>query len=266
MSNFLKHLKLMSVTFLRRFFRWKIRVFWNVFGALTSFISFLVVWTAILQGGFQGLGMLTRENYLVFLLTGSITWTMIKSSVHDMSFHFVTEKHRKTLAYIMMSPLNRISYLYSTLSYPMFNSLVKNVPVVIVASFFGFSFSGSVLLAILVLLLIFISFSGLGIMLASLAAWREGLAHSATAIMSILYLFSGVHYPLAVFPQPFEDIFRLLPTTQAIDAIRAIGLEGAGLMDIWGTVLYLVVFATISIALGIYVFRRMEKKAMYLGI
>ncbi len=266
MKKFLKHLKIMGITELRRYFRWKIRIFWDIFGSFIEFIGFLVVWTAILEGGFQGLGMMTKDNYITFILTGSLLWTVIESCFGRMSYSFVREKHRKTLIYLMISPLNRISYLYGTLSQPLLQVFLRNTPVLIVASLIGFVFHGSIFLALIIFILTFLAFSGIGIILAALAAWKEGFRQAAWVIARSLYIISGVYYPLAVFPEPFRGVFRMLPTTQAIDALRKVGLQGAGLAEVSGALIYLAIVAVISISIGLWVFKRMAKKAMYLGI
>lgn len=266
MKKFLSQMKLIAVTELKRYFRWKTRIFWSMFGALIGFLSFVVVWAAILQGGFQGLGMLTKDNYIAFVLSGSLLWTVIRTSIGRMSRHFVREKHRKTLAYIMISPLNRIAYLYGSLSQPILQMILRNTPVIIVALLLGFQFHGNILLASLIFILAFLAFSGVGLVLAALAAWKEGFIDAAWVVSEVLYLVSGVHYPLEVFPESLENIFRLLPTTQAIDALRAVGIQGAGVTEIAGPLIYLGVLSIISVFIGLYVFRRMAKKAMYLGI
>lgn len=265
-KNAIRDLKDVSWITIKRFFRWRMRVFWTLLGAIISFVSFVIVWTAILEGGFQGLGMLTKENYITFLLSGSLLWSVISVCFSSMPVSFITEKHRKTLPYILMSPVNRISYMYGRISQAVLSIIIKNVPVLILGFILGFQFIGNIFTALLIFLLTFIAFSGIGLKLASLAAWKEGFIQGSHVFKEALYLTSGVHYPLAVFPGSVERVFRLLPTTQAIDALRKVGMEGASITQVSGTLIYLTVLSVITITIGILLFKKIEKKAMLLGI
>ncbi len=258
--------KEVSIIALKRFFRWRSRVIWKLLGGIISFLTFLVVWTAIVEGGFQSLGMLTKDNYITFLLTGALLWSVIKICLTDMSHSFIIEKHRKTLPYVMMSPVNRIAYMYGRMSQPALSIIINNVPVLILGFLVGFQFHGNMITALLIFLLTFTAFSGIGIILASLASWKEGIQDGSYVLKDALYFISGVHYPLAVFPDTFEKAFRFLPTTRAIDALRAVGIEGATLSQVSGTLIYLAVMSVITITLGVIIFKKIEKKAMLLGI
>jgi hypothetical protein len=57
-----------------------------------------------------------------------------------------------------------------------------------------------------------------------------------------------------------------LPTTQAINTIRAVGMNGATITQLVPQLIYLVLFSIISISLAYFTFRLIEKKAMLIGI
>ncbi len=266
--RFFKDLRIMFVAETKRYYRWKERIVWDVLFTLIGFFGFVLVWRTVFAGGFQGVGDLTSGNYITFLLTGSLFWIVIKQGIGwQISFAFAEDKHRRVLPYIMISPLNKISYLYGKIGVSVIRALISNLIIITIATLmFGFAYKGSILLTFVFLVLTFMAFSGIGIVIASLGAWREGIADFAIVLTELLYLISGVHYPVEVYPEPIRNMLSLLPTTQAINAGRAIGLHGAGLFDIAPQILYIGVLAIIGPLLGYLTFRWVKNRAMLIGI
>ncbi len=266
--RFFRDLRIMFVAEIKRYYRWKERVVWDVLFTLIAFFGFILVWRTVLMGGFQGVGDLTAENYITFLLTGTVMWVVIRQGIGwQMAFAFTQDKHRRVLPYIMISPMNKIAYLYGKIGTGLLRSIINNIIIIIVASlFFEFYYAGSTVLTIFLFALTFVAFSGIGLIIASLGAVREGIADFSLVLIEFVYLVSGVYYPIEVFPENIRGFVLLLPTTQAINAVRKIGLHGAGFFDILPQILYLGVLAIISPIIGYYVFRWVKNRAMLIGI
>src|SRR4030042_5793603 len=98
--RFFRDLLIMLVAEIKIYYRWKERVVWDVIFALIAFLGFVLVWRAVLLGGFQGLGDLTAENYVTFLLSGSMMWVVISQGIGwQMAFAFTEDKHGRVLPY-----------------------------------------------------------------------------------------------------------------------------------------------------------------------
>jgi len=266
--RFLRDLGIMFITEIKRYYRWKERIVWDVLFTLLGFFGFILVWRAVLMGGFQGVGDLTAENYITFLLIGSLLWVVIKQGIGwQIAYAFADDKHRRVLPYIMISPLNKISYLYGKIGAGLVRAVLSNVIIIIIALLlFNFTYKGSLILTLLFFILTFIAFSGIGLIVASLGAWREGFSEFALVFAESLYLLSGVYYPIEVFPEGIRNIVNLLPTTQAINAVRAIGIHGAGLYETMPQLLYIGVLAVVASILGYITFRWVKNRAMLIGI
>jgi ABC-2 type transport system permease protein len=76
-------------------------------------------------------------------------------------------------------------------------------------------------------------------------------------------LVSGVYFPLEVLPQWGRAIGYLLPQTYAYDAARMALLSGASIMNplVVGDFTRLVLFAFVTVPIGIYLFKRSLRKA-----
>ena len=252
---------------LKKFLRWKERLLWNLIGTFTMFISFVFVWSAVFGAGLHGIGNLTKENYITFLLAGTLLWEIIGINLGPVSHVFVREKYMRTSIYLLVSPASRFAYLLAKAGIALVQIFITNGVIFLVAiTFFNFVFKGSLLLVLLVFILTFLCFHGLGVAIAALGAWREGIADFSWIFSNVLMILSGVWYPVQIFPEPIRSFCRILPTTQAIEMVRAIGIQGAGLAEILPSLVYLSGFTIVFLILAYSVFRWVEGKAMLIGI
>lgn len=253
---------------LKVYFRWKDWVFFDAIGALLPFITFIFVWRAILMGGFGGVGELTPENYIPFMLSGSVLWTFITISMgHEITHCFIDEVRHRTGQNLLLSPVHKMAIPYGKALLSIVRATISNAVIIIFSLLiFGVTVKGSLTLVVLIIAINFFAFSGIGLIIAALGLWRHGLADSVWVIRQILYIFSGVHYPIEVLPETLKNISLLLPSTQAINMTRAILLKGAGIFDIWFSFLYLIIFAVIILIISAFAFKIVEGKAMIIGI
>jgi ABC-2 type transport system permease protein len=252
---------------LRKFYRWKERILWDLIGPLTLFLGFVLVWKAVLAGGFAGIGNLNADTYVIFLLSGTLLWQVIGINLGPVSHTFVREKYARSSVYFLLSPASRLAFIFAKASLALVQILITNGIVILIAILlFDFSFNGSLLLAGLIYMLTFLAFSGIGIGFAALGAWREGIADGVWLCSEVLMILSGVWYPIEIFPEPIRSFCAALPSTQAIQAIRTIGIEGAGIAQLAPQLVYLGGLAMISPIIGYYIFKWVEGKAMLIGI
>ncbi len=75
----------------------------------------------------------------------------------------------------------------------------------------------------------------------------------------MLLVVSGVYYPVSVLPGWMQWLSTFSPATYALRGVRASILDGAGVA--WADVWPLLVIGTVSIPLGLAVFRTGERYA-----
>jgi len=108
---------------------------------------------------------------------------------------------------------------------------------------------------LVVLVLTLASFSSAGILAAAaVMVFKRGdpvefLFGNASRV------FSGVFFPVAVFPGWLQRVAWALPLTHALEGMRRTLLMGASLPSIAGSLLYLVLFSLISLPISIVLFR-----------
>ncbi|RLJ00150.1 MAG: hypothetical protein DRP06_02450 [Candidatus Aenigmatarchaeota archaeon] len=265
--RFVSDFVVLTIAEIRKYYRWKERIIWDIFGTLAFLLSFLLVWGAVFSSSSVEIGGLNKDNYIIFLVTGSLLWPAIGICLGPLSSAFVREKYHRSSTYFFLSPASRFAFLFAKAVASMIEVLLISLLILMLIIFsYEFTFKGSLILAGMVFFLTFLSFSGVGMTLAVLGAWREGISEISFILSEVLMLLSGVFYPLEVFPESLRAFCEVLPTTQAISTLRMIGMEGATLTQIMPQLIYLAIFSIISISIAYFAFRRIEKKAMLIGI
>jgi ABC-2 type transport system permease protein len=116
--------------------------------------------------------------------------------------------------------------------------------------------------ATVVLLLSLLTFIGFGVISAAFTLVFKRSDPTTVFINSIALVFSGVFFPILVFPPWLRIISYLLPFTYALRALRGALMGGASLVDLALDVTILFGFAVVLIPLSIwalrYAIRRMK--------
>ncbi|MCD6477036.1 MAG: ABC transporter permease [Candidatus Aenigmarchaeota archaeon] len=267
MIRFFRDLKTFFIAEIKRYYLFKERILWDSLFPIIGLFSFILIWRAVINTGFQGLGDLRPDNYVMFILMGNLLWQIISSSLGGLAHVMVDERYSRTLTYVFLSPANKISYLYAKSARSLMRFIITNLIMLFFASlFFDISIKGNIISIILIFALSYISFSAFGLIFSALGGWRDGFADLAWVISSVLYLLSGVQYPIEVFPESIRRIVLLLPTTQALNAVRAVSLHAADIYEILPQIVYLIILGIVSFILLHVTFKWLEKKISLVGV
>ncbi len=236
----------------RRYIWWDLAFFvWTIANTLT------IVFIA--KGIEATGGAIDVEEVTTALLIGAVVWAYL-----GIIFEFITEtvaweRWEGTIEYTFMAPLARSMHLGGSGVYAVLYGLVRaSLLFVVVAMFFGLSMSDANFpAAFAVLLIASVSFFGIGMMTAVLPLISpEKGAQLGFVAQGMLLVVSGVYYPVSVLPEWMQWISKISPATYALRGIRGSILEGKGLL--WANVWPLLVIGTVSIPLGLAVFKRGE--------
>ena len=77
-----------------------------------------------------------------------------------------------------------------------------------------------------------LSFSALGLLIASRARTIEAVSGLMNVVMLPMWVLSGVFFSAQRFPDAVQPVIKALPLTALIDALRATILQGAGLAQL----------------------------------
>jgi ABC-type polysaccharide/polyol phosphate export permease len=170
------------------------------------------------------------SRYLDFLFPGLLGMNLMGTGMWSLGFAIGDMRQRKLLRRLLVTPMRRSSFLASLLS-ARFVFLVLEVVALVLVGVFALDvpFRGSVLGFALVCALAGLTFSALGVLVASRAKTIQGVSGMLNLAMVPMWLGSGVFFSYERFPETMHPLLKLLPLTALNDALRGLMLDGVGL-------------------------------------
>lgn len=173
------------------------------------------------------------------------------------------------LEMIIMSPMRMRTFFAGTMLWTYLYATMYVLLYFIVGIFVfkvSFVFSASSWLTIPILILLIISLSGIGLISASmflLANAKGEVEPIGWGVSTLSALVAGVYFPPEYLPPAIRIISRAMPQTYALEAIREIMLNGAGIgcIKVQLAFIYLAIFSVILLPAGIYLFNCGIRKA-----
>jgi len=164
---------------------------------------------------------------------GLLGMNLMGSGIWGLGFAIVDARKKRLLKRLIATPMSRFQYLAS---FALSRLTLLFIEVGLLLGFamlvFGVPLRGSLPLLILICLVSSLCFASLGLLIASRAQTMEGASGLMNLVMLPMWIFSGVFFSAARFPDQIQPLIQALPLTAVIDALRATILRGAG----WHTV------------------------------
>ncbi|PJZ40993.1 ABC transporter permease [Leptospira kmetyi] len=195
-------------------------------------------------------------RYIDYLVPGMLAMGVMNSCLWGVGWNLIEMRMKKLLRRMSATPMNK---LYFLLSFFFTRLIVTAVESAILLGFtlltFENSFEGSIGAALLVYLAGNFAFACIGMFIGSRAAGSQvgnGLVNAVTFPMMVL---SGIFFSYQNFPEVVLPFIRNLPLTLMADSLRAVFIEGAGLMFVIPTVISLLVYGIVFLFIGSRIFR-----------
>jgi ABC-type multidrug transport system permease subunit len=195
-------------------------------------------------------------RYIDFVVPGLLGMNLMSSAIWGMGFAIVEARQKKLLKRLVASPMPRWQYLASfTLSRIALLVIEVGVFLGFAKVAFGVPFRGPVWQLILICVITSLSFSALGLLIASRAKTMEAASGLMNLAMLPMWILSGVFFSASRFPAIIQPIVRALPLTAAIDAMRGNMLQGHNLIDLRAPVAILLAWMIVPFFVALRIFR-----------
>ena len=202
---------------------------------------------------------LVREpgaRYIDFLVPGLLGMNLMGSGIWGLGFAIVDARKKRLLKRLIATPMSRAAYLSS---FVLSRLTLLCIEVGLLLGFgvlvFGVPLRGSLLLLVAICLLSSLSFSALGLLIASRAQTMEGVSGLMNLVMLPMWIFSGVFFSASRFPDAIQPFIQALPLTAVLDALRANILRGAGWQAVAPELGIIVAWMVVSFVLALRLFR-----------
>ena len=228
--------------------------FWlGILNFVVGVVSFFYL-SRLIQSGNTRLLAEYGNNAVAFLVVGTTFNTFVGVSLRAVAGQIQNDQGVGVLEHILMGrvDLTRLA-IYSALYDFVFSVALACTSFVLLALVFQVPFTVNPA-ALLIFLLSVLGICGLGLLSAGVVlVTKQGDPISMTLGLVAGFL-SGVYYPLEVLPGWLAVIGYLLPTTYGLRALRHALINGASLTDLASDVAVLLLFAAVSVPLGLWSF------------
>lgn len=123
-----------------------------------------------------------------------------------------------------------------------------------VAGFLGLGNEGNVVWVVTTVLLMALLYVGLGMIIGATVPYKA--VTGPWMIVLLLTIFGGAWVNLADIGGAFESVAQVFPFAHALEAIRAVMLDGAGFDDIAGDLVWVLAYTVVTVIVAVVVFRR----------
>lgn len=196
------------------------------------------------------------SRYIDFVVPGLLGMNLMGPAIWGLGFAIVEARQKKLLKRLVASPMPKWQYLASFLLSRLVMLLIEVVFFLGFAAIsFGVPFRGPLWQLGLLCLLISLSFSALGLLIASRAKTMEAVSGLMNLAMLPMWILSGVFFSASRFPAFIQPFVQALPLTAAINALRGNMLQGMGLQQMMPEMAVLLAWLVVPFALSLKIFR-----------
>jgi ABC-type multidrug transport system permease subunit len=196
------------------------------------------------------------SRYIDFLVPGLLGMNLMGTGMWGIGFSIVTARSRGLLKRLIATPMRKRHYLVGQMLGRMaflipevgllvgFATLVFDVPV-----------RGSLLALATVSILGGMAFTGIGLLVAARPRTIEGVSGLMNFVMLPMWIFSGVFFSPARFPDALQPAIHALPLTALNDALRAVMLDGASLAAVAPELAIVTAWGLAALGFALWLFR-----------
>jgi ABC-2 type transport system permease protein len=196
------------------------------------------------------------SRYIDFLIPGLLGLNLLGTGMWGIGFPVANARQLKLLKRMVATPMRRGDYLLAMMLARLVWLALEVTAIILFGRYaFGVLMRGSWPAFVLVTLVGALSFSALGLLVASRARTIEAVSGLMNVAMMPMWLLSGSFFSADRFPQVMQPLIRALPLTAANDALRAIMNEGASLMAVMPQLGVVAAWGVASFFIALKIFR-----------
>jgi ABC-2 type transport system permease protein len=196
------------------------------------------------------------SRYIDFLVPGLLGMSLMGGGMWGVGFVTVDMRRRNLLKRFLATPMKKSHFLAGLMVSRMLFMVPEVIILLVFARYaFGVVIHGSLLAVIFLILLGAVTFSGLGLLVASRAKTIEMVSGLMNLVMVPMWIFSGIFFSSERFPEAIQPIIKVIPLTPLNDSLRAVMLEGATLADQATRIAILAAWGAVSFLLALKWFR-----------
>lgn len=234
---------------LKRYTRSKSRIIGSLVQPLFFFLALGFGLGAAISGGAGGF------NYLKFIAPGVVAMSVLFTSIFS-GIQIIWDKQFGFLKETLVAPVSRISIMLGQTLGGATTALIQGFFMLVITFIIGgLTFGPRILIALLFMVLIGISFTALGIAIASRMEDMQGFQLIVNFVIMPIFFLSGALFPITNLPGVLKTIVHFNPLTYGVEGIRY-GLLGTSSINPLLCFVVIGGFGLAMIVLGGYLFNK----------
>ncbi|HVP96380.1 ABC transporter permease [Methanoregula sp.] len=218
--------------------------------------AFLILMGAGLSGVVEMPGI--AKNYLLFLIPGMVAVTVMFTGLgHGIELQW--DRKFGFLKAVLVAPVSRMEIVLGHTAGGATTAIIQGLVLLFPALLVGFTFPGlaGFCLAFLFMVLIAISFTTVGVVIASQIGDSEGFGLATSLVTLPVFGLSGAIFPISTLPAWVEPVTLINPLTYSVEGIR---YSLTGMSQIHPAICLAVMagFCVVTTVGGAYLFRKMR--------
>jgi ABC-2 type transport system permease protein len=199
-------------------------------------------------------------EYMKYLLPGSITLAMFVSVMIGGGMLYIDDKARGVHEGYLVTPITKTELVFGLNTAGAIKAVLTGVVITVIGSLLaGVSTLFNPFTALGLLLMILLTSLAFNTMMFLLMVRIEDplVPRAMFGILNTLLFFpSGAIYPVQAFPFWLRAIAKADPFTYAVHGFKSLLLKETGLVAIWPDMLYLTIFAVVTLSIATPLFKR----------
>jgi lipooligosaccharide transport system permease protein len=168
-------------------------------------------------------GTVGGQRYVEFVAPGMVMSSAMFAAAYECTYGaYVRMIHQKTYEAILTTPLSLEDVVAGDVLWGASKGTFNGTVMLLVVGLFGLTHSPWTLAVPLVIALLALLFAGLSLVVAALAKSFEFFNYYLTLVVTPMFLFCGVFFPLQSLPRWVQTLAQFLPLTHAVQATRAL--------------------------------------------
>jgi lipooligosaccharide transport system permease protein len=235
---------------------------WEVFKkfALTNILPYFAEPVLYILALGYGLGLFVGQiggmSYAAFLAPGIISSSIMFAASYECTYStFVRLVFQNTFEAVLCTPLMPEDIVAGEVAWGATKSVISGVCIFIVVLLMGLVKPESILVILPITILVGLMFASLSMFFTSIMPNMDAFNYYFTLLVSPMFLFSGVFFPIDGMPAIVKTIAWFLPLTHAVNIIRpaAQGIYSASFLP---EILWMLVFTAIFYITSVVLMKR----------
>ena len=196
------------------------------------------------------------SRYIDWFIPGLVGLSLMSNGMWGVGFPITQARMRNLLKRFVASPMRRRDYLLAQMLARLLGVVPEvAVPLAFGALAFGMPINGSIAAIGVIGVIGGLAFAALGVLLASRARTFEAISGLMNLGMLPMWILSGIFFSATNFPDVMQPFVQALPLTALIDALRAVVLDGASVVEVGGELLILAAWGVVPFAVALHLFK-----------